>query len=422
MPAEGPSVYILTQYFYPEVPATAQLDTDLALGLVDAGFRVSVFTGQPAYRGAQRLPSVESYRGIQIHRAYSRTLSREGTSSRLLNGATVAGITLLRLLGRPKPDVVLVDTTSPFLQVVAWLVRLVRRIPYVVLVQDIYPDIAVQLGVIGPRSIAARVWRFAYRRVYRASARIIVLGERMRDRVGATTGPARHGKFEVIPNWADGDQIVPRRRDDNPMRQGLGLADKLVVLYSGNMGLIHDMETVIEAAERLRSLSDVRFLFIGAGGKRAWVEEQVQSRGMSNVTMLPYQPLEALPYSLTCGDMSLVTLRRGMEGLSLPSKVYSSLAAGLPILGVCGANSEVADLVEKHRCGFRVAQGDVDGLVAAIQALYDDPNRLADMRRRARAAFEAHFTRAQSIGRYATVLREVAGQKRSGGGVRRDAA
>ncbi len=416
MEADRLSLFLLTQYFYPEVPATAQLATDLALGLTEAGFDVSVFTGQPAYRNEGRLPSREDYRGIHIHRAYSRRLSREGTHSRLLNGATVAAISLLKLMTRRKPDVLLVDSTSPFLLVVAWLLRRLRGIPFVFLVQDVYPEIAIELGVVGRRSIAARLWRLVYGRVYRAVARIVVLGPRMRDVVKRSVSPSIHDGLVVIPNWADGDAIVPRSRFDNPLRRELGLDDKLVVLYSGNMGLVHDMETIVEAAKRLQHLSDLRFLLIGGGGKRDWVESAVERKKLRNVIMLPYQPLEMLPYSLTCGDISLVTLRRGMEGLSVPSKVYASLAAGLAVLAVAGPGSEIGDMVEEHRCGYRVSQGDVDGLVEAIGHLHRDRDLLGEMKRQARLSYEANYTRSMSIARYVSLLSCVAG---SSGGVRR---
>ena len=121
-------------------------------------------------------------------------------------------------------------------------------------------------------------------------------------------------------------------------------------------------------------------------------------------------PQEALPYSLTCGDISLVTLEKGIEGLSVPSKLYSSLAAGLAIIAVVGPGSEVGDVVEENHCGYRVSQGDVDGLVGAIEALHSDPRLLADMRKKARACFEENFTRAMSIERYGSLLQSVASE------------
>ena len=416
------SVSFLTQYFYPEVPGTAQIAADLALGLKDSGFEVAVYTGQPAYVEGRRLPSHDSYKGVDVHRAYSRRLSRNGSGSRLLNGATVAATTLFNLMRRRKPDLLLVDSTSPFLLVVAWLMRVLRRVPYVLIVHDVYPEIAIQLGVIRPGALAARLWRFSYRRVYEGASRVVVLGERMRDVVRRSLRRESWDKCIIIPNWADGEAIVPRSREDNPLRRELGLTDKLVVLSSGNMGLTHDMETVVKAAERLRDMEGLRFLFIGQGGRRDAVAGKVRDKGLANVVMLPYQPAHRLPLSLTCGDISLVTLERGMEGLSVPSKVYSSLAAGLAIVAVMGPESEIGDIIEEHRCGYRVTQGDVDGLARAISALHDDPHLLAEMGKRARACFEERYTREMGVGRYVSILRAVATGSRRGAGAAKEMA
>jgi colanic acid biosynthesis glycosyl transferase WcaI len=401
------SVLFLAQYFYPEVPATAQLSTDLALGLTEHGFSVTVYTGQPSYWRGQRLPSSEGYKGVDIHRSYSRRLSREGTSTRLFNGAIVALVTFFKLLSRKKYDVTIVDSTSPFLVVVALLLWRVRRIPYVFWVQDVYPEIAIELGVIKNNSLVHRLWAAAYSQVYRDAARIVVLGTAMRDVVRRSLRPSDFDNCVEIPNWAHGDDVVPRAPADNPMRRELGLEDKLVVLYSGNMGLVHDLETVMDAIERLHRLKDVRFLLIGDGGKRDWIEETIAANDLKNVIVLPYQPEERLPLSLTCGDLSLVTLRKGMEGLSVPSKIYSSLAAGLGILAVVGKNSEIAEIVERNGCGVRVSQGDVDALVEAIETLHADRELLHDMKRKSRIAFERDFTRTKSVESYMTLLRAV---------------
>ena len=413
MSSKPVSVAILTQYFYPEVPGAAQIATDLALGLNEQGFEVSVYTGQPAYWDNKRLPSREVFRGIHVRRVYSRRLSRsrlsrKGTNSRLLGGLTVATITLFHMMFRRKPDVVLVDSVSPFLLVVGWLLRRLRGVPYVFLVHDVYPEIAIRLNIIGARSRAARLWRLVYKRVYRAAARIIVLGPRMNKIVQKDLAASARNKCVEIPNWADGDFIVPLAKDENPLRKELGLDDKLVILYSGNMGPAHDMETVVLAAERLLDLPEIQFLFIGDGGMRDWVESTVRDRNLTNVELLPYQPQDMLPFSLNCGDISVVTLKRGMEGLMVPSKIYSSLAAGLAIMAVMGPGSEIGDIVEEYSCGYRIAQGDVDGLVDAVRRLHQNPAVLCGMRIRARACFEERYTRSMSIERYASLFRGVA--------------
>lgn len=408
MSAKRLSVLFLAQYFYPEVPATAQLSTDLALGLTEHGFQVTVYAGQPSYWEEKRLLSDEIYEGIKIHRSYSRRLTREGTGSRLFNGAVVAILTFFKLIGRRRFDVSIVDSTSPFLVVVAWLMWKVRRIPYVFWVQDVYPEIAIELKVVRPESFASKLWKWVYSWIYRDAARIVVLGSAMRRVVQRSLETNDYGKCVEIPNWANGDDILPRAPVSNPMRQKLGLDGKFVVLYSGNMGLVHDLETVVDAAQRLRGLEEVQFLLIGGGGKREWIEEAVRDRNLRNVTLLPYQSEEDLPLSLTCGDVSLVTLRKGMEGLSVPSKIYSSLAAGLAIFAVVGEDSEIAEIVENNRCGIRVSQGDADGLVEATESLYRDRKLLNDMKKNARVAFERDFTRTKSVESYVSLLRAVA--------------
>ena len=401
------SVAILTQYFHPEVPGTAQIATDLAIGLTEKGFAVSVYTGQPAWDKSERLPGREVHRGVEINRAFSRKLSRDGQGSRLSNGVSVAVSTLLKMLTRKKPDVMLVDSTSPFLMTVTWVLSKLRGVPYGVIVHDVYPEIAITVGVVGEKSMYARVWRAVYRRVYRSASRVVVLGRHMGQVVGSSLPNVQADKLIEIPNWADGDAIVPRSSDENPMRQELGLAKKLVVMYSGNMGVSHDMETLVDAADRLRDRDGVRFLFIGEGGRKDMVADLVRTKRLDNVTLLPYQPVERLPISLTCGDISLVTLERGMEGLSVPSKVYSSLAAGLAVIAVMGSNSEISDIIESHRCGYRVDQGDTDALVQAITTLEEDRHLLADMKQRARDGFDSGYSRELGVERYASMLDEI---------------
>lgn len=404
-------VALLTQYFYPDIPGTAQITTDLALGLKDSGFKVTAYTGWPAYTERERSRSRDVYNGIRIRRAYSRLLSRDGSRRRLLNWGTVAGITLVNLLRYKKPDVILVDSTSPLLLMVAWFLRVVRKVPYVCLVQDVYPDIAIQLGVIGPNSTIARIWRNIYRWVYETADGIVVLGPRMRDVVRNNIRPDIWHKCVIIPNWADGNAIVPLISENNPLRHKLGLSNKLVVIYSGNMGLSHDMQTIVEAADRLRHLENLWFLFVGGGGGRSVVENMVNDKKLNNVTMLPYQPQKVVPYSLTCGDISLVTLRKGIEGLSVPSKLYSSMAAGLAIVGVVGTGSEIGDVIEEYNCGYRVSQGDVDGLVQALVTLNSDARLLSDMRKKARLCFEKNFTREIGIERYVSLVQGIVGEK-----------
>jgi len=403
----GDSVTILTQYFYPEVAATAQLAFDLAIGLQRKGWRLTVLTGQPSYRGGEKLSRHEMRRGVTIRRFFNPGMDRRRAVGRLINAATSASLIFLHLLVRRNPGVILVDSTSPFLPVLARMLNMFKGTRYVFLVQDVYPDIAIKLGYMSPHGLVATVWNQINLWVYRAASHIIVLGPRMRDVVAEKQSSTEaEGKITVIHNWADGDAIVPRRKGENWFCQKHGLTDGLVIMYSGNMGATHDLESVVIAAKRLQDVSDIKFILIGDGAKRDKIARMAEEMGLRNFLLLPYQLRDVLPFSLTCGDASIVTLEPGAEGLSVPSKVYSSLAAGQAVLAIMGETCDVVDIIEEGECGQRISPGDVDGLVNAIRRLYDNPTLLQNTKENARICFDVNFSKTRAIDSYERVLRQ----------------
>ena len=402
-----PSVLIMTNDIHPDVTTNARLLFDIAKGLRDRGYQVTVCAGTP--RGGGR-PRTEVLDGISIQRFFNPHLSRSGVLGRLVNSAVVCALTSARLLFSRRPDVVLADSTSPFLPFVPWLLHRLRGWRYVYLATELYPDVAITLGYLRPEGRIARLWDWANRRVYAGASRVIVIGERLKSVVGRHLPRSASGdKVAVIHNWADGSELRPVAKEENPFAKEHGLTDKLVVLHSGNMGLSHDLETVVLAAAELRDLPDLRFVFIGGGAKRDKIAGMVSELGLDNVSLLPFQPDDVLPYSLTCGDLSIVTLEPGVDGLTIPSKLYSSLAAGQAILALMGEATDVADLVRQHQVGIRATQDDVGGLVAELRRLYGDREQVAAMKHRARDTFDAHYTRKRAIDEYETVLRQAAG-------------
>lgn len=399
-------VLFLTQFFYPEAAATAQLLTELAVELVKRGMTVTVYTSQPTYHERRRLPRQEEFHGVRIVRLFSTRFDKQRLFGRMANGLTFFLTVLLRLLFSRGREPLLIVSTPPFLGWVGWLVWLIQRRRYVLLVHDVYPDVAIRLGYMKEGGIVARFWKALNRKMYRHAATVIVLGERMKQvveyHIGNDGTPVK-----VIHNWADGQFIVPRHKEGNWFAQKYGLVGKTVVLYSGNLGLFHDLETLIEAADRLREVKDVVFLFVGEGGKKKKLIRMVQQKGLRNVEFLPYQPRDHLPYSLPAGDIGVVTLERGVEGLCVPSKLYFYLAAGHAILALVGKDSEVADIIERCECGVRVEQGDVEGVVNALMRWRDDPSLLKEMKTRARHCFERYFTKEQAVAKYYNILKEL---------------
>ena len=399
-------VIFLTQFFYPEPAATAQLLTELAVELVARGLSVTVYTAQPTYYERQKLPRKETFRGVEIVRLFSTRFSKQRLYGRLINSLTFLLAVLLRLLFSRDQRPLLIVTVPPFLGWVGWLVYLMRRRKYIFLVHDVYPDMAIQLGYIKKTGFIARIWEVLNQRVYNHASAVVVLGDRMKQVIEKRIKNSATS-VEVIHNWADGHFIMPRSKEENWFVQKHDLTGKTVILYSGNIGLFHDLETIIEAADCLRGIRDLVFLFIGEGGKKGKIIRMVHQRGIDNVMLLPYVSRHQLPYSLAAGDIGIVTLERGVEGFCVPSKLYYYLAAGQAILALVGKSSEVADIVEEWKCGFRVDQGDIDGVVNALKLWYKDRSLLEQMKSNARRCFEARFTKEKAVARYHQILKQL---------------
>lgn len=281
----------------------------------------------------------------------------------------------------------LVVTTPPTLGVLAYLTRVLTGRPYYVLVYDLYPDTLVALGVLGSSDWITRVWRAVNRRVWNRSLGVFTIGHRMASRLAGQFDPARTplGQVEVVPLWVDTDQIRPVPRPENPLVQELGIGERVTVLYSGNMGYSHDIDSILHASELLRHRDDVRFVLIGGGAK--WHEAKVFSERpeATNIQVLPFQPEERLPLTMSLADISLVALDQGMEGMMIPSKTYYYMAGASAIIAICDGASELVDTVEASRSGFQVPPGESKVLAARIEQLLDDRELLHCMRTRARA-------------------------------------
>jgi glycosyltransferase involved in cell wall biosynthesis len=211
-------------------------------------------------------------------------------------------------------------------------------------------------------------------------------------------------KLRVIHNWADGELIHPIRPENNGLRREWGLNGKFVVGYSGNMGRVHEFETVLRAIEVLRKDSGTAFLFIGGGAQREWLEVRVRERGLSSVRFLPYQARDRLAESLSVPDVHLISLRPEVEGFVVPSKFYGIAAAGRPTIFVGGTDGEIADLVNESRCGIAVRAGDSEGLLAAISQLRDDVALREEYGRNARRIFGQRFDKHIALAAWGAIL------------------
>lgn len=399
-------VVILNQYYVPDVASTGHLLHELARELVTIGCEVHAVAAWPSYGPPdtwQPCPLREKRDGVDVRRMKTTRFSKDRLLGRVVNFSTfIVPLALRTLFGSRRDHVYLYTTNPPFLGVIGAFVSLLRRHTYVQLLHDAYPDLAVWVGTIKKGGLAERVWHWMNRMMYSRAAETIVLCEAAKDLVcrNYNIPPER---VHVISNWADGDLIVPKDKRGTKFSKTHGLVEPFTVLYSGNLGLYYEFETLIGAAERLKG-ENVKFVFVGSGGRKAWIAEQIQKRKLTNSILLPYQPTAEVPDSLPSCDTSVVSIAKGIEGISYPSKLYTSLAVGKSVLALSEPKSELRDLVEQHKLGRWVQIGDVDACVATIRAMMAHPEEVAAEGRRARELFDREYTRPTAAKKYAHVL------------------
>ena len=398
-------VSILTQFFPPDYAATGQLVEELAQSFSRQGVGVQVFAGQPGYAYDRRLaPKQEEVQGVTIRRTRTSRLWPKRIRGRAVGGLLYCLRSLIKLLHPSRRgQLLLVTTEPPYLPVLAYLMYCLFKQPYLCVVYDLYPEVAVALGVVPSRSGLVRLWNWLNCLTWRHAEAIVVLTNTMEQRI-LDRCPAAAGKISVIHNWADPAAIFPRPKVDNWFARQHGLGQVFTVLYSGNMGRCHDMETIMAAAEALRH-DPVQFVFVGAGAKRLACQAQARALGLTNCLFLPYQAKADLPYSLTACDLSLVSLVPGVEGLVAPSKLYSSLAAGRPIAAICESHSYLRSLLREGGFGRAFANGDSLGLAQFIRTLVNDPVLAKQLGDQGRSYMQQKFTPEQGTRRYCEVVK-----------------
>jgi len=411
------SVTVLTEYFAPEEATTALLMTDLTTRLADR-FDISVITAHPNYHSDDRgtsVPRQETRDGVDVTRVRATRFDKDSLPLRVINWVTFTLLALVRLLRQSTDeDAVLTLSNPPILPFAAFVNKRLTGTPYCYLIHDMYPDMAVELGYLSSGSTVTRLWERAIRYVYRDADRIVVLGESMRRRLEekmADDPEFDPEKIVVITNWEDEEFIEPVEKEENEFAAEQDTVEKFTLLYSGNIGRFHDLETAIDAIERLekRGRTDVQLVIIGEGARKEPLRERVDAQGIENVRFLPFQPLERLPETLTCGDASLVGIKSGMVGMCVSSKLYSSLAAGMPVLAVVGEGDEVARTVEACDCGEHVLPGDSERAADILARWADNPDFADTLGENARACLEDRYTLDRAANEYAAVFEAMVG-------------
>lgn len=404
-----PSILFLSRVYPPAEGATGQLLAELAPELARRGHRVTVVTSHP---GAGSISS-EAVDGVRVERVSGLSFTRASHWRRALSYLSLYPALLWRALRLPRADVVVTLTDPPLLLVLGVALKAFKGSRHVHWAQDIYPELAEEMDVLPKDGMVARALRWISTAGLRHADRIIAVGRCMKARL-VQRGLAPSA-IEVIPNWGHGsNEPDETNHASNPFRAEHGLRDRFVIMYSGNLGLAHPFEAMLDAAERLRSAHpQVLFLFVGNGPRLPWVREQVAQRNLENVRFLPFQPREKLAQSLAAADLHLASMLHELCGLVVPSKVYGVLAAGRPCIFLGPRESEVAQVIEQQRCGRVVSSGDGATLADCLIEWATHPERARAAGQRAVEA-SRKFGVSDAVHAFQETLRDLCGNAMAG--------
>jgi glycosyltransferase involved in cell wall biosynthesis len=371
-------ILLLNEYFPPDTSATAKCAAQVAEALA-VNHRVTVVTGRPSYDPSEHHPAYFLRREVRgnlaIERVGSTAYPRFQMRRRVANYLTYLSLAIPRALSIPS-DIVLAMTDPPIEGIAGALVARLSGRPFVYNIRDMYPDMAVGGSIVRPGSFTAR-WEDMHRWALRRAARVIVLGEDMRDRIVAKgIDPAR------VAVSRDGISIPEKLPSpDNSVAREIRGDFRFALVHAGNLGFYGAWQTLISAVRTLES-EGVGLIFIGEGAMKPQVE--AMAAGCRAVRFLPFRPASEVPLVLSSGDMHVVTVKRGLEGVVVPSKLYPTLAAGRPVLGVAPEECDVVRIIRQTGCGLAANPDDPASVAEAIRSVLQNPQQLQTMSQRAR--------------------------------------
>jgi colanic acid biosynthesis glycosyl transferase WcaI len=390
---QRPRLLVFNQYYHPGVEATAGLLTELCESMA-ADWDVTVITGR--LHGHEKEEDYERRNGVQIIRVHSTSYDRAPLHRRAANYFTYLARALRRGLAAARPDVVLCMTDPPLVGNVASIVARRFRAPFVIVSQDVFPEIAVRLRRLDQPLLVALL-RVLISLPLRRADRVVAIGPVMRERLIAKG--SRERCTVTIPNWVDTTTITPRSQD-NEWSRARGLAGRFVVMHSGNVGHAQNLEVLVHAATQLDDLDDLSIVVIGEGARHQVISALADRVAPGRVTFLPYQPRSLLSESLSAAAVHYVGLPEGLAGYIVPSRVNGILAVGRPVLAAVDPDGETATLVREADCGVVVAPGDPGAVAEAIRAFSRSRTELVALGANARSYAETHVDRAIALARY----------------------
>jgi colanic acid biosynthesis glycosyl transferase WcaI len=401
-------ILLLNEYYPPDTSATAKMAAQVAEALAQR-HQVTVVAGRPSYDPDARYPCAllrrDTRHKVTVECVGSTAYPRHQMPRRVANYLSYLALAVPRALAL-RPDIILAMTDPPVAGIAgAFIARLAGR-PFVYNIRDLYPDMAVGGDIVRASKWVAR-WESLHRRALKQAARVIVLGDDMRERILAKgVAPERVVVVRDGTTSATTPPSTPAQTPDrsDPIVQEIRQGFPFVVLHAGNLGFYGAWDTLLEAAKIL-SNENTGFVFVGDGANRAALESA--ARNLPNVKFAPFRPVAQIAHVMMAGDVHVVTVKRGLEGVVVPSKLYSILAAGRPIIVIAPPESDAARIVVESGCGVAADPDDPAAVAAAIRELRAQPARLTEMGHRARET-AAKYARVNELERFVAIVEDAA--------------
>jgi colanic acid biosynthesis glycosyl transferase WcaI len=398
-------VLLLNQCFHPDVVPIAHFAADLASALSSRGHSVTVVASRRGYTDPTvEFPARENWRGCSVRRVIAAGLGKRAPWRRMIDWLAIMGAYCLELLRLPRFDLVIAMTHPPMVAVPAALAVRLKGGRLVSWIMDLNPDEAIATGWLKEGCAAAKVLQWLLRFALRSSSLVVVLDRFMRDRIVGKGVP--RDRILVVPPWAEDATVHYDASARAELRSAQGWTDKFVVMYAGNLSPLHPLDTLLQAALKLKARGDITFCFAGSGNALPQVQAFAREHGLGNICCLPYQPAGPL---LSASDLQIVVMGDAMVGIVHPCKIYNILGVGVPFLHIGPLRNHIADIMQslgEEGSGYSVTHGDVD---AAAHAILDAAERrigTAEELRRLASTFSQSVLIPEMIGALETAAEE----------------
>lgn len=406
-------VLFLPTYFKPESTSSSHLTENRCDAFIKAGFFLRVYTPCPT-RGVDELERKVYKNQLKRELLYSGkmmiyrfSLFREGKNPVLRAFRYVLACVKHFYFGcRTKDaDVIFVDSTPPIQGAMAVMVKKVTGVPVVYNLQDIFPDSLVGTGLAKKGGILWKIGRKIEDFTYRNVDKIIVISEDFKRNIMAKGVPEE--KIEVIYNWVDEKAVVPIEKKNNPLFEELGISrDLFHVVYAGNLGHAQNVQVLLDCAKRLRNERGIEFVVLGTGGLKEEYEKYARENELNNVKFFPLQPMEKVAQVYSMADVALVSCKKGLGGSAMPSKTWSILSAGTPVVCSFDKGGDLQRIIEDNQLGLFSEAGDVEGLVENVLFFYRNKEICREYGKNGRAFIEKNLTREVGTAKYVQVLKQ----------------